>query len=58
MEGMDLSGVSTTDSFGRMEWRLSEFLCYREKVPPIDFPVNFVATPFADTPVYITAVLD
>lgn len=58
MEGMDLSGVSTTDSFGVMVWRLSEFLCYGEKVPPIELPINFVATPFTRDPVYITALGD
>jgi hypothetical protein len=56
MEGMDLSGMSTTDSVGRMMWRLSKFLCSREKIPPIDFPDNFVTTPFAGDPVYMTVV--
>lgn len=27
-------------------------------MPPVDFPVNFVATPDADIPVYITVELD
>jgi len=53
-EGMDLSGGSMTDSTGRMIWRLSNYLCKGETVPPVDFPVSFIATPLIEKPMYVT----
>jgi hypothetical protein len=50
---LDASGASTTGSDGRRAFRLSEFACYLSGYRLLD-PVNFVATPRASTPSFVT----
>jgi hypothetical protein len=56
MAAIDLSGLSKTDSTGKMTWKLSDILCVGETINPIEFPISFVATPQIEKPAYMTVL--
>ncbi len=49
---LDVSGIARTGSDGTTEFLLSEFFC---RAPSFGYPINFVATPRSQTPVFLTA---
>jgi hypothetical protein len=52
----DIGGVSSTFDDGKRVFRLSDFICQWVWVRPVGFvePVNVVATPRTDRPVFLT----
>ncbi|MEO0817169.1 MAG: hypothetical protein AAFX86_07650 [Pseudomonadota bacterium] len=53
---LDICGMSKTVSSGKIQWRLSSYLCGpRPTVPSYQLPHSFVATPMSAEPVIVTA---
>lgn len=52
--GMDIGGKAVTGSDGRMQWKLTNYICENGPLA-VDEPVSFVATPRAASAVMMTS---
>ena len=51
---LDVSGSGVTDSAGQLKLRLTDFICLTRIT--IETPINLLATPIAEKPVFVTVL--
>jgi hypothetical protein len=51
---LDVSGFSQTDSSGRVKLRLTDFICL-DRIS-MEMPINLIATPLSEQPVFLTVL--
>lgn len=55
---LDVGGTSRTDSIGTVKFNLTDYVCQPPARRTFEFgrPINFVATPQADTAIFLTSI--